>query len=115
MEFSNRYARDGHITSITQVIGHHMVPPKDDVVESGEMLETDRRDMSHPHEYGMMWYHRVVWVLHDMISGAAPLVSNQGTAVEGRGGVGRGGEGKDGQGWGGEVRVQDDLVPYGRG
>ena len=57
------------------MIGHHTAPPKDEEVESGEMLQTDRRDMSHPHEYGMTWYHREVWVLHDMISGAALLVS----------------------------------------
>ena len=31
------------------------------------------------HDYRMTWYHKVTWVLHDMITGAAPVVRNLGS------------------------------------
>ena len=47
------------------VIGHHPT----NSAQGGQVEPVE-------HDYGMTWYHKVVWVLHDMITGAAPVVSN---------------------------------------
>ena len=75
MYTSCRHARDGRISSITDVIGHHVTTEKEDEVETGGMLHARNRNVEVAHEYPMVWYHKVVWVLHDMITGAAPVVS----------------------------------------
>ena len=74
----SRHTRDGHLRKVGQVFGHHIVrrdnSPLDDT-ETGEALQTDATRTEDALEFQMTWFHKVVWILHDMISGAAPVVS----------------------------------------
>ncbi len=46
-----------------------------EVGDGGVAMATEAWEEEQEHEYGMTWYHKGVWVLHDMITGAAPVVS----------------------------------------
>ncbi len=70
------------MTSANAVIGHVNLSAEQDRrrsdsgAEAGQMLPGEpRAEDARPREYGMTWFHGAVWVLHDMITGAAPVVS----------------------------------------
>lgn len=63
-----KHNKDGDIHLPNGVLGHG---PR----MSGVNVEGYKEEKLE-HDYRMKWYHKVVWVLHDMITGAAPVVSN---------------------------------------
>ena len=69
--------RNGTLKSMWDVIGHQDWQEAR-AMEISVIPTTDKR----PHnahrrgpDYRMTWYHGLLWVIHDMISGAAPVVS----------------------------------------
>ena len=54
--------------SLKEVLGHRQR-------HFGNNMDGPENDHEE-HDYRMTWYHKVVWVVHDMITGAAPVVSS---------------------------------------
>ena len=70
--------KGGYLSSLTATMGHQdwqeARAMEISVVPTTEKRPTDSYKNRQP-TYKMTWYHGILWVVHDMISGAAPVVT----------------------------------------